>query len=88
MDACAVLERQIVEIDVERQKKLLASNKESQGGGMADAHSFAGSVAAVIVIYPTQSNLGDYSSKIELTVAHVGDCRAVLSDNGVSFNCF
>lgn len=53
IDSIAALERQIVEIDVDRQRRLLESNKDgSAAGGMADTQSFAGSVAVMMTIFP------------------------------------
>ena len=85
LDAVAVVERQIVQIDVDRQKKLLLSNKGGDAGGMADTQSFAGSVAVMLAVFPVAVKESDAVQKrLQLLIAHVGDCRAVLCNAGVA----
>ena len=86
LDAVALVERQIVQIDVDRQKKLLLSNKEGKdNGGMADTQSFAGSVAVMLSVFPVAIREDNViTQRLQLLIAHVGDCRAVLSNAGVA----
>lgn len=101
MDSIATLERQIVEIDVDRQHRMLESNKDESTCGMADTQSFAGSVAVMMAVFPVHfkqgvqgggapgafspaATGGSGSTKLQIVVAHVGDCRAVLSKAGTA----
>lgn len=75
-DACTSTDREIIEIDFRRQKQGLHS-------GTLASEVFGGSVAAMMAI--VRDRRMSSSTPLTCVLAHVGDCRAVLSDNGVRF---
>ncbi len=83
-DTCAALDLDILERDFVRQQKNLKS-------GIQDIQSFAGSVGVTVAIMPVlrcdrggSLGGGGGAQDIQVFVSHVGDCRAVLSSDGIA----
>ena len=76
----AHLDREILEKDYIRQQKNIKN-------GNLEAQSFAGSVTVTMAIMPFKPSGMDFHQLdcgplVEVFIAHVGDCRAVLSNDG------
>jgi len=69
----AKIDRQILQKDYERQQKNMKA-------GIKDMQTFAGSVSVVAVVTPALHEPG----AVQVFISHVGDCRAVLSHDGVA----
>jgi len=69
----AKIDRKLLENDFERLQKNIKS-------GIKDLQSFAGSVSVVAVVMPALHVPG----AMQVLISHVGDCRAVLSHDGVA----
>lgn len=69
----AKIDRQLLANDFERQQKNIKA-------GIKDMQTFAGSVSVVAVVMPALHVPG----AVQVFISHVGDCRAVLSHDGVA----
>lgn len=91
-ETCAMLDVELLRADYIRQQNTIKS-------GIQDVQSFAGSVAVMMAITPVVAvdvqagnmkqgqrvKFGDEEvGKVQAFVAHVGDCRAVLCNDGVA----
>lgn len=79
VSACATCDAEIMGLDFQRQKLLLSE------GSKVDAAPFAGSVALMSVMFLRTK--GEEAIPT-LCIANIGDCRAVLSREGVSSPIF
>lgn len=77
-----LIDKEILEKDTVRQQKCLKS-------GIQDQQSFAGSVSVAMAVMPALRPKGALKGKgtkaqIQCFISHVGDCRAVLSNDGTA----
>ena len=80
-DTCSSLDLDILSRDYARQQKNLRA-------GIQDIQNYAGSVGVTVAVMPALSKSFSSASfappSIQVFVSHVGDCRAVLSIDGVA----
>jgi serine/threonine protein phosphatase PrpC/CheY-like chemotaxis protein len=74
----ARLDRALLEKDYARQQKNMAA-----GAGIGQESNFSGSVGVVAVVAPAKQ-LFDGKPAVQVFLSHVGDCRGVLSQDGVA----
>lgn len=76
-DTCALMDSDILEKDYARQQKNIHN-------GIQDFQTFAGSVAIMMAILPAVrvDPMDATKQGVEIFIAHVGDCRAVMSRDG------
>ena len=79
----AILEDTCQELDFELLKRDYHRQLESVQKGTAMYEHFSGCVGVVVTLYEAPSD----PSRVKMTIANVGDCRAVISNvNGVSLS--
>jgi serine/threonine protein phosphatase PrpC len=74
----ARLDRALLEKDYARQQKNMAA-----GAGIGQETNFSGAVGIVAVVAPAKQ-LFDGKPAVQVFLSHVGDCRGVLSQDGVA----
>lgn len=78
-DTYATIDRQVLLADRERQMKHIREKRLSVDDLKSEV-KFGGSVAVAMALMPSRED----PNITQVFIAHVGDCRAVLSDDGVA----